>query len=464
MEDGRILIVDDEPEMLVNCQRLLSREGHSCTTLNDPSDFLRVFRDTEPDVVLSDLRMPGVDGMRLLAAARSEDPDVPFVLITAYATVSSAVQAIQEGAFDYLAKPFTAQQLAVAVRRALRQRRLTQENRELRSHIARQQGVVDILGQSPAIMQVIRRIDKVAASDADVFVFGESGTGKELVARSIHKASQRRNRPFVAVDCAAIPGSLLESTLFGHEKGAFTGAVARQHGLLEQADHGTLFFDEITELDAALQARLLRALQEREVRRVGGHSVIKLDVRVIAATNLNPIKAVENGRLREDLYYRLNVVPIHVPLLRERGSDVVLLFKQFVERFAEAHKKRAPELSRSAWDAIESYGWPGNVRELKNAAQQLVILSDGQKVTVGDLPSPLGTPPTHGHASASPVLEPYRLARERVLREFEAAYANEMLRNHDGNVTRAAEAAGVSRRTMHRWLQQLKSKPGSRRP
>ena len=460
METARVLVVDDEPEMLVNCERLLSREGYACTTLNVPTEFSKVLRGCRPDVVLCDLRMPRVDGMQLLEAARSEDPEIPFIVITAYATVSSAVQAIQEGAFDYLAKPFTAQQLSVAVKRALRQRRLTEENRELRYQVARERGFGDIIGQSPPIRQLIERIRKVATSEANVLISGESGTGKELVARCLHAASHRRTHPFVAVDCAAIPASLLESTLFGHEKGAFTGAVARQHGLLEQANRGTLFFDEITELDATLQSRLLRALQEREVRRVGATSVIELDVRVVAATNLDPVEAVASGRLREDLYYRLNVIPVHVPPLRERGSDVVLLFQQFLRQFATTYDKSAPRLSRAAWDRIETYSWPGNVRELKNAAEQLVLLNDDVRVTVGDLPHPLGPADSLSEDGSPPLREqPYQQAREQALRAFEARYLDEILKHHGGNVTQAALAAGVTRRTLHRWLQRLRSPP-----
>ena len=455
-----VLVVDDEPEMLVNCERLLAREGYACTTLNVPTEFLKVLRDCRPDVVLCDLRMPAVDGMQLLDASRSEDPEIPFILITAYATVSSAVQAIQEGAFDYLTKPFTAQQLSVAVKRAIRQRRLSEENRELRYQVAREQGFGEIIGQSAPIRRVIERIRKVATSEANVLISGESGTGKELVARCIHTASHRRTRPFVAVDCAAIPETLLESTLFGHEKGAFTGAVARQHGLLEQANGGTLFFDEITELDISLQSKLLRALQEREVRRVGATSLIELDVRVVAATNLDPAEAVASGRLREDLYYRLNVIPVHVPPLRERGGDVVLLFERFLRDFAATYEKSVPEMSRAAWDRIETYSWPGNVRELKNSTEQLVLLYDDVLVTVGDLPHPLGPPRQPSEVGSPPLNElPYRLAREQALRTFEARYLDDILEHHGGNVTRAAHAAGVSRRTLHRWLERLRSLP-----
>lgn len=460
MEAGHVLIVDDEPEMLVNCRRLLAREGYTCTALGDASEFLRAVRECTPDVVLCDLRMPRADGMQLLSAARAHDSELPFIMITAYATISSAVQAIQEGAFDYLAKPFTAQQLSVAVKRALRQRRLAQENRELRRQVEEERGFTEILGKSPAIQRVTDRIRKVASSDANVLIWGESGTGKELVARCIHSTSSRRSRQFVAVDCAAIPESLLESTLFGHEKGAFTGATTQVRGLLEQANRGTLFFDEITELSAPLQSRLLRALQEREVRRVGGRSVIELDIRVVAATNLNPAEAVASGRLRQDLYYRLNVIPIEVPPLRERGSDVVLLFQAFLQHFSKSNQKTVPTVSRAAWDAIESYPWPGNVRELKNTAEQVVLLDDDGRVTVGDLPDPLGDGNEEAETGAVALEElPYPLARKKAMRDFDARYLDRVLERHGGNVTRAAKAIGVSRRTLHRWIKRLGSPP-----
>ncbi|MBI4513948.1 MAG: sigma-54-dependent Fis family transcriptional regulator [Gemmatimonadetes bacterium] len=458
METGHILIVDDEPEMLENCRRLLTREGHRCTTLAEAAEFPRVLRESRPDVVLCDLRMPAADGMKLLAVAHSEDAEIPFIIITAYATVSSAVNAIQEGAFDYLAKPFTAQQLNVAVKRALRQRRLAEENRDLRDQVALQQGFGEILGQSPAMRRVMERIRKAAPTDANVLISGESGTGKELVARHLHANSPRKTGPFVPVDCAAIPETLLESTLFGHEKGAFTGAVARQHGLLEQADRGTLFLDEITELSPHLQSRLLRALQEREVRRVGAGATIALDIRVVAATHLDPAAAVAGGRLREDLYYRLNVIPIALPPLRERGSDAVLLFQTFLRRFADGYGKEIPRVTRAAWDAIESYAWPGNVRELKNAAERLFLLDDDGSITLADLPEPLAHPAALAGRDAAPRSDlPYRRAREHALRAFEAHYLEQILQRHGGNVTRAAQAAGVSRRTLHRWLERLRS-------
>ena len=445
--------------MLENCRRLLSREGHRCTTLSRAAEFLQTLRESEPDVVLSDLRMPDTDGMQLLAAARGEDPDLPVILITGYATVSSAVQAIQEGAFDYLAKPFTAQQLNVTITRALRQRQLTEENRKLRDQVARHQETTEIIGESRAILRLKERIKKVAPTDANVLIWGESGTGKELVARSLHAGGARKTGPFVPVDCASIPETLLESTLFGHEKGAFTGAVARQRGLLEQACRGTVFLDEITQMNPSLQSRLLRALQERELRRVGGETVIELDIRVVAATNIDPTEAVEQGFLREDLYYRLNVVPIVLPPLRERDSDAVLLFQDFLTRFAETHGKPIPILTRGVWDTVERYPWPGNVRELKNVVERLIIFDDKGKIGLADLPGSMGQPDLHVGDPGLPSYcdLPYELARQQATRAFEARYLGAILERHDGNVTRAAEAAGLNRRTLHRWLERIKT-------
>jgi DNA-binding NtrC family response regulator len=456
---GHVLVVDDEPEMLENCRRLLSREGHRCTTLDRAAEFLQTLRESEPDVVLCDLRMPDADGMQLLAAARGEDSDLPVILITGYATVSSAVQAIQEGAFDYLAKPFTAQQLNVTITRALRQRRLTEENRKLRDQVARHQETTEIIGESRAILRLKERIKKVAPTDANVLIWGESGTGKELVARSLHTGGVRKTGPFVAVDCASIPETLLESTLFGHEKGAFTGAVTRQRGLLEQAGGGTVFLDEITQMNPPLQSRLLRALQERELRRVGGETVIELDIRVVAATNIDPTEAVEQGFLREDLYYRLNVVPIVLPPLRERDSDAVLLFQDFLTRFAETHGKPVPIVTRGVWDTVERYPWPGNVRELKNVVERLIIFDDKENISLADLPGSMGQPDLQVGDPAPPSYcdLPYELARQQATRVFEARYLRAILERHDGNVTRAAEAAGLNRRTLHRWLQRIKS-------
>jgi len=449
---ARVLIVDDEPAMLENCERLLALEGYSCHTLSDPTRFRAVLAEAHPDVLLLDLRMPGADGLTVLAAALADDPALPVIMMTAYATVASAVQAIREGAFDYLTKPFAADQLVVAVKRALRYRGLTVENRTLRELVARGVTFEQMVGTSPAITRLLDQVRKVAPSDADVLITGESGTGKELIARAIHEHSTRKKGPFVPVDSAALPETLLESELFGYERGAFTGAVSRREGLLVEADGGTLFLDEVTELGAALQSKLLRTLEERQVRRLGSTSLVDVNIRVLAATNLDPQVAVSTGKFRPDLYYRLNVVHLHVPPLRVRQGDIELLLHTFAAEFAEALSKAVPRFSPDALVALEGYGWPGNVRELRNLAQRLVVLDEDGRVTLADLPDAV-----RGWTEAEPGVPrarvaPYEEARTQALAAFRSGYLKRLLAEHDGNVTRAAREAGLSRRTLHRWL------------
>ncbi|MBI3949713.1 MAG: sigma-54-dependent Fis family transcriptional regulator [Acidobacteria bacterium] len=318
MGAARILVADDEKEILVSCRKVLERAGHEVTTAPDGSEALELLKASHYDLFLVDLKMPGRSGMEILSLARSLDPHLMIIMFTAYATLETAVEAVKRGAFDYLAKPFTADQLRLAIEHALRHKQLLQENLNLREHLAANLGFDKILGTSEAMQKVFNTLQKVMRSDANILLQGESGTGKELVARTIHAHSLRREHPFVAVDCATLPENLLESELFGHEKGAFTGADRASRGLLDLAHTGTLFFDEIGELPLALQAKLLRTLQERELRRLGGEKTIPVDIRVIAATNRNLRAAIVNKNFREDLYYRLNVVNVQLPPLRDR--------------------------------------------------------------------------------------------------------------------------------------------------
>lgn len=455
MVDFRVLIVDDEPAMLENCVRLLSSEDYSCATLSDPLRFRQVLAEVRPDVVLLDMRMPGVDGMTLLTVALADEPSLPVIIMTAYATVASAVQAIQEGAFDYLTKPFNAEELRVTVERAVRHRELTRENRALREQVARGAASDAMVGSSQAIERLMDRIEKVAAADANVLILGESGTGKELTARTIHAHSTRGDRPFMPVDCAALPEGLLESELFGHERGAFTSADARKRGLLEEAHGGTVFLDEITELSSGLQAKLLRVLEERRVRRLGGTDLIPFDVRVITATNVDLEAAVGSGGFREDLYYRLNVVPIHVPPLRDREGDVVLLVRHFLAKYSAAQGKDPPAVTPDVWTLLERHRWPGNVRELKNLVERLVVLDENGQITLADLPESIRPEVTLTRQRPEFHAEPYELAREEALRLFKEDYVAALLRANEGNITKAARQAGVSRRTLHRWLEEL---------
>jgi two-component system response regulator HydG len=448
-------VIDDERAMLENCERLLSREGYACTTLAEPSRFREVAAEIEPDVIITDLRMPGTDGMTILAAGVADDPARPVIVMTAFATVASAVAAVREGAFDYVTKPFTADQLLVAVERAVRYRGLSVENRSLRTQVARAINGDGILGASPVMTRLLEQATKVAPTDANVLITGESGTGKELVARLIHAHSPRHDRPFVPVDCAAMPEGLLESELFGHERGAFTGAVQRKEGLLSTANGGTVFLDEIAELSTALQSKLLRVLEQRQMRRIGDSRLIDLDIRVVTATNRDLEAAVADGSFRQDLYYRLNVVHFVLPPLRARDGDVPLLMSAFLREFATAARRRAPEVTPESWAILERHTWPGNVRELRNAAQRLVVLDTDGRITPDDLSGALqrgsGAP---REGSAQWPME-YARAQDEALREFRASYVTRLLEVHGGNVSRAAAAAGVSRRTLHRWLAEL---------
>jgi DNA-binding NtrC family response regulator len=488
-ERARILIVDDEPAMLENCRRLLTADGYACHVLSDPLRFRDALPEVRPDLLLLDLRMPGADGMTVLAAALADAPTLPVIVMTAFASIGSAVRAMQEGAFDYLAKPFTADQLLVAVERALRYRGLTLENEALRAQVDGRGGAV--VGESRALLRLLEQARRVARTEANVLITGESGTGKEVLARLIHAASPRHARPFVPVDCAALPEGLLESELFGHERGAFTGAIARRDGLLATANGGTAFLDEITEMPQSLQSKLLRALEERKIRRLGSADLADIDIRIIAATNIDLQAAVAAGSFRQDLYYRLNVVPFHIPPLRERTGDVALLMQAFLRQSAAELGRGPPQVSPDVWAALERHTWPGNVRELRNLARRLLALDDDGRITLADLPEDVRGPALplpgsgagagggngaghcagHGAASgawgasgaagawgpagADGELPAYEIARERALRGFQTDYARALLARHGGNVTRAADAAAVSRRTFHRWLADL---------
>lgn len=457
--DTRVLVLDDEPDMLENIDRMLSAEGYECWTLSDPSRFRDLRAEVDPDVLITDLRMPAADGMTILASARADDPSLPVILITAYGTVSSAVDAMHEGAFDYLTKPFTVDELLVAVERAARHRRLTLENRRLREEISRGPRDRSIIGTSPAFERTLERTRKVALTDANVLITGESGTGKEVFARLVHETSERSDGPFVPVDCAALPEGLLESELFGHVEGAFTGAVSGRDGLIVEADGGTLFLDEIGELSVALQSKLLRVLEERKVRRLGDSRLLDVDARLISATNVNLREALDRGDFREDLYYRLNVVELQLPALRNRAGDIPLLIGHFFEEFAASTGKDIPEVSPEAWKILERYRWPGNIRQLRNVAHRLVVLDEDGLITAADLPGEIQSTedePSRGlEVGDTPPQLDYEAAREEATLSFRTAYLRRLLAAHDGNVSQAARTAGVHRRTLYRWMAEV---------
>ncbi len=462
MSRARVLIVDDEPDMVENCARILARAGYQCQTVTDSREALALLEATSPDLLLTDLKMPSMDGMELLRRAREIDPGLPVIIITAFATIESAVAAVKEGAFDYLPKNFSVDQLSVAVDRALRHRELHLENRNLREQLQQVLGLENIIGRSPAMAEVFELVKKAARSEANILVLGESGTGKELIARAVHANSPRAARAFVPVDCASLPEQLLESELFGHEKGAFTGAVRAKPGLMEVAHRGTLFLDEIAELPMALQVKLLRALQERQIRRVGGTALVDVDVRVVSATNRDLREAVAKGQFREELYYRVNVIAIQLPPLRARRGDVTLLVHAFLRKYGQ---ERVKAIDEAAMKALQAYAWPGNVRELQNVIERACALADGATITRDDLPDHVfhpvaqgGEPPVAaGTGPGLPTLSPgtdltLRDAKDRWMQVLEVSYLRELLQRHDGNISAAAKAAGIDRKTYHRLI------------
>lgn len=381
-----ILIVDDEKNYLIVLEALLSDAGYEVLTADNANMALEMVRSHDLDLVITDMRMPGLDGMEFLAQLHIQQPELPVIMMTAYATVEKAVEAMKRGAFDYITKPFKNEELKLTIRKAIEMHRLVRDNRLLSQELQQRFSFGNIVGQSKAMRKVYGLIEKVAQTRATILITGESGTGKELIARAIHFNSPRREKPFISVSCSALPESLLESELFGHERGAFTGAYALRKGRFELADGGTLFLDEVGEMSPALQVKLLRVLQEMDFERVGGTRTIHVDARVVAATNRDLRCDVEQGRFREDLYYRLRVVQIEVPPLRERRDDIPLLVHHFLGKAAEANRVSVKRVSEQALNLLYQYEWTGNVRELENVVERAVILSSGEEISPQDLP------------------------------------------------------------------------------
>jgi DNA-binding NtrC family response regulator len=459
---ARILVIDDEVDMLESCARLLSHLGHEVVTEADAPRAVQLYEQERPDLVLTDLRMAGLDGLAVLRAIRSNDPAATVILMTAFATIETAVEAVKEGAFDYLPKPFSADQLRVCVERALEQRRLREENRRLLEQLTETYRFDNIIGRSLPMLHVFETIKKVARSDANILIVGETGTGKELIARSLHVNSRRASSPFIPVDCASLPENLLESELFGHEKGAFTGAQATRPGLFEFANGGTIFLDEVGDISSNLQAKLLRVLQERQVRRVGSNRIIEVDVRVISATNRDLAQAVAGGGFREDLYYRLNVISIPLPPVRERKGDVPLIAYHYVARYAASSGKEIKGIAPEAMRLLEAYRWPGNVRELQNVIERAVVLAERDVLRAEDLPEHIRiraeTPLSAGPVPTNEL--PLKQAKEEWSASFERDYLIHLLKRHDGNISQAAKSAGVDRKTVHRLIKKYGIKIG----
>ncbi len=454
MKKPSILIVDDEKNAREGLARALQRQ-YDVRLADNGQSALEALRAAPVDVLLSDVRMPGMDGLTLLQRAMAQSPQPVCIMLTAYGTIELAVEAMRRGAYDFMTKPINLDRLEILLKRALHARHVETENHALRAQLDQKFGLASLIGESPAMHEVFETIKQVAPARTTVLVTGESGTGKELVARAIHQLSPRAQGPYVAVHCAALSESLLESELFGHEKGAFTGATERRRGRFELADGGSLFLDEIGEIDASIQVKILRVLEERRFERVGGHETVDTDVRLIAATNRDLKQLVGQGKFREDLFYRLYVVVIHLPPLRERTGDLPLLVNHFLRHYAKENNREIEGLTPDAMDLLTAHPWPGNVRELRNVLERMVVLSRGPKLTVRELPPPLreqARPAGIALAGAGPLN----------LDHAEKHLIVQALRRHDGNRSEAAHELGISRRTLHRKLNEygLRDLPG----
>ena len=470
--DARILVADDEPAMRWLLERLLRQAGHAVTVVEDGPAALEAAARPDPfDVAFLDIRMPGLDGLEVLSRLRAASPDTAVIVMTAHGSVRAAVEAMQRGAYDYLAKPFDNDEALLLVARAVEAKALAREVVELRTGIQEVWEFGALVGKSARMQEVYKTIGRIASTDVTVLLLGESGTGKEVVARAIHHYSRRAGKPFVAVSCAAIPATLLEAELFGHERGAFTDAHQRRLGKFELAHGGTIYLDEVGDLGPELQPKLLRVLQEREVERIGGGEPVRVDVRVVAATNRDLEALIREGRFREDLYYRLNVVPVTLPALRERGEDVPFLVDHFLTKYAGELGERA--LSAEALDRLSGYGWPGNVRELENVIQHAMVMATGGVILPEHLPIAAGTGAPVVRAGTLEQLIQEKLEEcvrglgtrpsanlyELLLSLVERPLFRAVLRETGGNQLRAAALLGINRNTLRKKLRALGLKP-----
>ncbi len=441
----RILLIDDEPRVRASLKMVLE-PTYDVITASDAQEGLDLFRRESPNLVLLDVIMPGTDGLTVLQAMRAEDRSIPVIMLTGTKSVKTAVDAMKLGASDYLSKPFDVEELRIVVARTLESHDLEREVRYLRAQVVNRYAFHNLIGKSPAMQEVYAKIEQIADSRTTVLITGESGTGKELVARALHYNSSRRDRPFIALNCAALPETLIESELFGHEKGSFTDATARRVGQFELANSGSLFLDEIGDLSLVTQAKLLRVLQEREFTRIGGVQPIKVDVRIIAATNKNLDDLVRRGAFREDLYYRINVISLYLPPLRERGEDIPLLAKHFLDKRTEEEKRPPQEFSKEAIELLLRYPWPGNVRELENVVEQAFLWSQGATILPEHLPISLRSDSRSSSLREDTLAG--RLSLEKAVMEFEREIIVDALKRTNYVQTHAANLLGISRRML----------------
>jgi DNA-binding NtrC family response regulator len=451
---GRILVVDDEKDMLALLRRMITEErDYEVITENDPNRALGRFRTDPVELVITDLKMPGLDGIGVLEAVKKLQPKTAVIVLTAFATIETAVEATQKGAFDYITKPFRQERILLTVDKAMHWQAMVQENLALRQALAQKEGFASLIGASPVMRSIFERIRQVAPTMGTVLITGPSGTGKELVARAVHQHSPRHQNKLVTVNCTAIPPEVLESELFGHVKGAFTGAWKEKKGLVEEAHEGTLFLDEIGDLSPHLQTKLLRLLQEGEYKPVGSTITQKADLRFIAATNHDLKADIREKRFREDLYYRLNVIHFELPALRERKEDIALLSRHFLSKYATLNQKPLRDISPAVMQVLMSYEFPGNVRELENIIERGVIFCRTDTLSVEDLQvdSVAGIAPEPAPEGAD---LPFREAKGRAIQYFHREYIRRVLEHYGGNISRAAEAAGIQRQYLHRLMRE----------
>jgi two-component system response regulator AtoC len=455
LQRRRILVVDDESKMLRVLELQLETAGFAMTKADTAEIGVKLLDNSESegkpfDLVLTDLRLPGMDGLEFLKKVRNRDAPPPVIVMTAFGTVETAVEAMKSGASDYLLKPFSLEDMMITIEKVLELHALRRENRELKSQLTRRYDFGKIIGHSEKMAEIFETAERVAATRATVLLGGESGVGKGMLARAIHLSSPRKDAPFVKITCSAIPENLMESELFGYEKGAFTGAIRSHAGKFEQADGGTVFLDEIGDVPPPVQVKLLRVLQEREFERLGGDKTIQVDVRIIAATNQDLLAALEQGAFREDLYYRLNVVPVNLPPLRERKEDIPALVDHFLERFAQDTGDRVRGISKEALDRLRSYHWPGNVRELENIIQRSMVLAQGEIIEAGDIQLDNAGRPSTSHNG-----EPSFLPDGMTLDEYEQEIIREAMRRADNNKSQAARLLGLTRNALRYRLSQM---------
>jgi len=451
MENARIMVIDDEESMCRFMQIMLQKEGYDVTSTVSSKEALEEMKSKDYDLVIADLMMPEMNGLELLSRAKSIHPDINFIVMTAYASVDTAIEALKKGAFDYITKPFKVDEIKIAIKKSLTQKRITEENVNLKRQLKKEYGLQSLIGNSPEMFQLKKLVERIADTDSTVLIRGESGTGKELVVKAIHQLSSRAGKPFVTINCATLPEALLESELFGHVKGSFTGAIKDKDGLFKVADGGIFFMDEIGVTSPAIQVKLLRVLEERQFTPVGGTKPVEVDVRLITATNANLEEEVKLGNFRSDLYYRLNVIPIYIPPLRERKGDTELLIKFFIKKYCDKLGIEEKEITQNTLELLTSYSWPGNVRELENTIERAVILSSGKTIDLNSLPQNVVENKPLGLVQSSQPELP-------TLESIEKAYIFWILSQTGWQKTKASQILGIDASTLYRKIERYNLK------